>query len=304
MSYDIAIIGSGPAGMSAAIYATRGGMKTLVIAGANAGGQVTQTEAIENYAGIPSVDGYTLYSTMLAQAESFGAEVRYETALSVAAEGDEKRVVTDGGEYVARALIIATGAKHRKLGLDNEDALRGKGVSYCATCDGGFFRNKDVAVVGGGDTALTEALYLARLCKKVYIVHRRREYRAAKILVERLRATENVEEVLDSVAYGLAGSPVEALEVADVHGGGVRRLEVSGVFVAIGTEPDSALVADKVDTERGYIITDSEMRTSLEGVFAAGDVRVSPLRQVVTACADGAIAATYATEYVNLHKRS
>lgn len=303
MSYDIVIVGSGPAGMSAAIYAARGGMKTLVIAGANAGGQVTQTEAIENYAGIPSVDGYTLYSTMLKQAESFGAEVRYETAISVGAEGEDKKVVTDGGEYTARALIIATGAKHRKLGLDNEEALIGKGVSYCATCDGGFFRGKVVAVVGGGDTALTEALYLARLCKKVYIVHRRREYRAAQILVERLRATENIEEVLDSVAYGLEGSPVEVLEVADVHGG-VRRLEVQGVFVAIGTEPDSALVADVVDTERGYIVTDSEMRTSIEGVFAAGDVRVSPLRQVVTACSDGAIAATYATEYVNLRKNS
>ena len=285
MSYDIVIVGSGPAGMSAAIYAARGGMKTLVIAGANAGGQVTQTEAIENYAGIPSVDGYTLYSTMLKQAESFGAEVRYETAISVGAEGEDKKVVTDGGEYTARALIIATGAKHRKLGLENEEALTGKGVSYCATCDGGFFRGKVVAVVGGGDTALTEALYLARLCKKVYIVHRRREYRAAQILVERLRATENIEEVLDSVAYGLEGSPVEVLEVADVHGGGV-------------------LVADVVDTERGYIVTDSEMRTSIEGVFAAGDVRVSPLRQVVTACSDGAIAATYATEYVNLHKKS
>ena len=304
MSYDIVIVGSGPAGMSAAIYAARGGMKTLVIAGANAGGQVTQTEAIENYAGIPSVDGYTLYSTMLKQAESFGAEVRYETAISVGAEGEDKKVVTDGGEYTARALIIATGAKHRKLGLENEEALTGKGVSYCATCDGGFFRGKVVAVVGGGDTALTEALYLARLCKKVYIVHRRREYRAAQILVERLRATENIEEVLDSVAYGLEGSPVEALEVADVHSGGVRRLEVQGVFVAIGTEPDSALVADVVDTERGYIVTDSEMRTSIEGVFAAGDVRVSPLRQVVTACSDGAIAATYATEYVNLRKNS
>ena len=273
MSYDIVIVGSGPAGMSAAIYAARGGMKTLVIAGANAGGQVTQTEAIENYAGIPSVDGYTLYSTMLKQAESFGAEVRYETAISVGAEGEDKKVVTDGGEYTARALIIATGAKHRKLGLENEEALTGKGVSYCATCDGGFFRGKVVAVVGGGDTAL-------------------------------MRATENIEEVLDSVAYGLEGSPVEVLEVADVHGGGVRRLEVQGVFVAIGTEPDSALVADVVDTERGYIVTDSEMRTSIEGVFAAGDVRVSPLRQVVTACSDGAIAATYATEYVNLHKKS
>lgn len=298
-SYDVIIIGSGPAGLSAAIYSARGGMKTLVLTGVNAGGQVTQTDAIENYAGIPAVDGYTLYSTMLSQAESFGAEVRYETVNEISVEGKEKAVRTDGGDYTAKAVVVATGARHRKLGLENEDALVGKGVSYCATCDGGFFRGKDVAVVGGGDTALTEALYLARLCNKVYIVHRRKEYRAAKVLAERLRATENIEEVLDSVAYGLEGSPVEALEVADVHGGGVRKLKVSGVFVAIGTVPVSDIVKDKLETENGYIVTDSAMRTSVEGVFAAGDVRVSPLRQVITACADGAIAATQAAEYVN-----
>ncbi len=298
-SYDVIIIGSGPAGLSAAIYSARGGMKTLVLTGVNAGGQVTQTDAIENYAGIPAVDGYTLYSTMLSQAESFGAEVRYETVNEISVEGKEKAVRTDGGDYTAKAVVVATGARHRKLGLENEDALVGKGVSYCATCDGGFFRGKDVAVVGGGDTALTEALYLARLCNKVYIVHRRKEYRAAKVLAERLRATENIEEVLDSVAYGLEGSPVEALEVADVHGGGVRKLKVSGVFVAIGTVPASDIVKNKLETENGYIVTDSAMRTSVEGVFAAGDVRVSPLRQVITACADGAIAATQAAEYVS-----
>lgn len=298
-SYDVIIIGSGPAGLSAAIYSARGGMKTLVLTGVNAGGQVTQTDAIENYAGIPAVDGYTLYSTMLSQAESFGAEVRYETVNEISVKGKEKAVRTDGGDYTAKAVVVATGARHRKLGLENEDALVGKGVSYCATCDGGFFRGKDVAVVGGGDTALTEALYLARLCNKVYIVHRRKEYRAAKVLAERLRATENIEEVLDSVAYGLEGSPVEALEVADVHGGGVRKLKVSGVFVAIGTVPASDIVKDKLETENGYIVTDSAMRTSVEGVFAAGDVRVSPLRQVITACADGAIAATQAAEYVS-----
>lgn len=298
-SYDVIIIGSGPAGLSAAIYSARGGMKTLVLTGVNAGGQVTQTDAIENYAGIPAVDGYTLYSTMLSQAESFGAEVRYETVNEISVEGKEKAVRTDGGDYTAKAVVVATGARHRKLGLENEDALVGKGVSYCATCDGGFFRGKDVAVVGGGDTALTEALYLARLCNKVYIVHRRKEYRAAKVLAERLRATENIEEVLDSVAYGLEGSPVEALEVADVHGGGVRKLKVSGVFVAIGTVPASDIVKDKLETENGYIVTDSAMRTSVEGVFAAGDVRISPLRQVITACADGAIAATQAAEYVS-----
>lgn len=298
-SYDVIIIGSGPAGLSAAIYSARGGMKTLVLTGVNAGGQVTQTDAIENYAGIPAVDGYTLYSTMLSQAESFGAEVRYETVNEISVEGKEKAVRTDGGDYTAKAVVVATGARHRKLGLENEDALVGKGVSYCATCDGGFFRGKDVAVVGGGDTALTEALYLARLCNKVYIVHRRKEYRAAKVLAERLRVTENIEEVLDSVAYGLEGSPVEALEVADVHGGGVRKLKVSGVFVAIGTVPASDIVKDKLETENGYIVTDSAMRTSVEGVFAAGDVRVSPLRQVITACADGAIAATQAAEYVS-----
>ena len=298
-SYDVIIIGSGPAGLSAAIYSARGGMKTLVLTGVNAGGQVTQTDAIENYAGIPAVDGYTLYSTMLSQAESFGAEVRYETVNEISVEGKEKAVRTDGGDYTAKAVVVATGARHRKLGLENEDALVGKGVSYCATCDGGFFRGKDVAVVGGGDTALTEALYLARLCNKVYIVHRRKEYRAAKVLAERLRATENIEEVLDSVAYGLEGSPVEALEVADVHGGGVRKLKVSGVFVAIGTVPASDIVKDKLETENGYIVTDSAMRTSVKGVFAAGDVRVSPLRQVITACADGAIAATQAAEYVS-----
>ena len=298
-SYDVIIIGSGPAGLSAAIYSARGGMKTLVLTGVNAGGQVTQTDAIENYAGIPAVDGYTLYSTMLSQAESFGAEARYETVNEISVEEKEKAVRTDGGDYTAKAVVVATGARHRKLGLENEDALVGKGVSYCATCDGGFFRGKDVAVVGGGDTALTEALYLARLCNKIYIVHRRKEYRAAKVLAERLRATENIEEVLDSVAYGLEGSPVEALEVADVHGGGVRKLKVSGVFVAIGTVPASDIVKDKLETENGYIVTDSAMRTSVEGVFAAGDVRVSPLRQVITACADGAIAATQAAEYVS-----
>ena len=297
---DIAIIGGGPAGLSAGLYAMRGGADAALYEGLFVGGQATKTHRIDNYPGFrEGVEGFQLGVELEQHAARFGLAVTYATVESVELAGDVKKLVVDGQTVEARTVILAMGAKPRPLGLPREAELTGKGVSYCATCDGAFFKGKQVAVVGGGDTAISDALYLARFVERVYVVHRRGELRAAKSLQQAAFAEEKIEFVFHSVAEALVGEEkVEGLTVKDVRTGVLRTLPVSGVFAAVGIVPESGLVRGQVAcTEDGRIRTNEFMETDVPGVYAAGDIRTTPLRQVITACADGAVAATRALEY-------
>ncbi|NLT19085.1 MAG: Thioredoxin reductase [Firmicutes bacterium ADurb.Bin080] len=299
-NYDIIIIGGGPAGFTAGIYAARGGAKVAVFTGIQPGGQAALTHKIENFSGVKDAEGYLLVNTMMEQAISFGAEVLYSAIEEVDFSGEKKRLVSDDGEtYYAKAVIIATGAKNKLLELENEKDLIGNGISFCATCDGGFFKNKAVAVNGGGDTALTEALYLSNICSEVYLIHRRKGFRAAQILIDRVRSNPKIKLVLDSVVTSLQGKPLESIGITNKENGEKKDIYVSALFVAIGYLPNTEIFKSKINlNERDYITTNSKMETSQEGVFAAGDVRDTPMRQVITACADGAIAANSALEYL------
>ncbi len=297
---DIAIIGGGPAGLTAGLYAMRGGADAALFEALFAGGQATRTHRIDNYPGFADgVEGFQLGEEIARQAARFGLEPRYATVERAELAGPVKRLVVDGETVEARAVILAMGAKPRPLGLPREEELTGRGVSYCATCDGAFFKGKPVAVVGGGDTAVADALYLARFAQKVYVVHRRDRLRAAKTLQDAAFAEERIVFVWDSVALSLlGGESVEGLAVRNVKSGETAALDVAGVFAAVGILPQSELVRGQAAcTEDGRILTNEFMETDLPGVFAAGDVRATPLRQIVTACADGAVAATRALEY-------
>lgn len=290
MECDTLIIGAGPAGLSAAIYSARAGKKTVVLAGAQPGGQAVETFEIENYPGVRSTDGFSLVQNMMSQAVSFGAVILYEKA--VCADLKHKIVSTDTKtDIFADRIIIATGAGHRKLGLSGEEKFIGNGISFCAVCDGGFFRGKHVAVVGGGDSALTEALYLKNICASVTLIHRRNEYRAAKALTDRVIFEPKINRLTGLVTALSGDERLEKIEVSLIPSGR-EELEVSALFVAVGTVPNTEMFAGALELDKnGYIVTDSAMRTSVPGVYAAGDVRNTPLRQIVTAVADGAVAA-------------
>ncbi len=297
--YDIAIIGGGPAGLAAGLYAARGGAKAALFEELFAGGQAAITERIENYPGFPEgVEGPDLGMRMQEQASRFGLEFQYDTVQALELAGPVKKIITAQGMLEAKTVILCMGAKPRKLELPREEELTGLGVSYCATCDGAFFKDKAVAVVGGGDTALADAIYLARFAKKVYLVHRRDQLRGSKTLQDAVFAEANVELVWNSVPQALLGEQkLSGLRVKDVVAGTERDLDVEGLFVAIGIQPRNQLVADQLQlNSAGHIQVDAFMRTSLPGVYAAGDIRNTPLRQVVTAVADGAVAATAAME--------
>ncbi len=297
---DIVIIGAGTAGLTAAIYACRAGRDVLVLEASSYGGQIINTPDIENYPGIRSVSGYDFATGLYEQATGLGAEVRYEKVTGVEERGDVKVVTTAQGAYEARAVIVATGAKNRPLGVSREQELVGRGVSYCATCDGMFFRGKDVAVVGGGNTAVGDALFLANIARKVYLVHRRDYFRGSPADVARLREADNVEFVVPAVVDELIGDQaLEAIRVSDPASGTSRRIDVSGVFVAVGQIPDNAAFADVVDIdERGYVVAGEDCVTRTPGVFVAGDCRTKQVRQLVTAAGDGAVAATAASAYI------
>lgn len=288
--YDLLILGAGPSGLTAGIYAARGGLKTAIIEKTSFGGQLALTSEIENYPGFENISGFELAYKMQQQAEKLGVEFIYEEITDLDIVGDVKRITTLGNKYEAKAVIIAMGASPRLLGLDKEKALLGAGVSYCATCDGAFFRGKDVAVVGGGNTAVEDAIYLSKFCNKVYIVHRRNEFRATKAEINKMTAKQNVELVLSSVVSDIFGeSRVEGIEVTT--GENKRRIDVSGVFVAIGRIPNTTQINGVELTSDGYIVVDNGQRTNVKGVYAVGDIVAKSLRQVVTACADGAVAA-------------
>ncbi len=300
--YDVIIIGGGPAGYTSAIYCSRAGFGVLVIEKFSPGGQMTQTSQIENYPGFENgVDGFELGFKMQQGAEKFGTKTLRSEVIGVELSGEIKKIVTSDGEFFAKSVIIATGADHRHLGLDDEEKLIGKGVAYCAACDGMFYRGKTVAVVGGGNSAAADALLLSKICEKVILVHRRDTLRAERAYHNPLMKAENVEFVLNStVSEILSENTVTGIKVKNTISGEEREIPVNGVFISIGRVPNTSLFKGQIDIdEYGYIIADETTKTNIPGVFAVGDVRTKPVRQIVTAVGDGATAAHYAEEYIS-----
>lgn len=295
--YDLAILGAGPAGISAAIYAARARLNTLWIERKFAqGGQIVDTYEVDNYPGLPGINGMDLGEKMAAHAEKLGLAPLRENVVSVEDEDGIKVIRTKKNEYRARAVIIAFGAAHRTLGIPGEEALSGMGVSYCATCDGAFFRDRTVAVIGGGNVAAEDAILLSRTCKKVYVIHRRDQMRADQILQEKLFACENVEMIWDTVPVSIEGEEmVSGIKLQNKKTGEERELPLDGVFIAVGIVPNTELFRNLVKLdESGYIVAGEDCVTSTPGIFAAGDIRTKQLRQVITAAADGANAVTSA----------
>lgn len=303
MIYDVIIIGSGPAGLTAAIYAKRAQLNLIVIEKAGiSGGQVINTYEVDNYPGIPGVNGFDLSIKFREHADSLGAEFVTGEVTDFALE-DEIKVITmdDGTRYEAKSVVIATGGTPRRLNIEGEQKLMGMGVSYCATCDGAFFKNKSVAVVGGGDVAVEDAIFLARICRQVYVVHRRGEFRASKSIVTKLMAYDNVTVLWDSVVEKIEGEEtVSHIMVKQIKTGEMNSYEVAGIFVAVGYSPNSEVYQKVVAADPGgYIIAGENCETNIPGIFAAGDVRTKDLRQIVTAAADGANAITAVEKYLN-----
>jgi thioredoxin reductase (NADPH) len=298
--YNIGIIGGGTAGLTAAIYGQRAGKQTVVFEGANYGGQIVFSPNVENYPGIASISGAQYSMNLVEQATNLGAETKREQVKKVKKVEDGYSVVTEEGEYLCQALVLATGVTHRHLGLENEEKLTGAGVSYCATCDGMFFRGKNVAVIGGGNTALQDAEFLSNYCSKVYLVHRREEFRGDAKNVSSLREKENVEFVLNALPEEILGEQmVQGLVVTDKISGAKKTLDVDGIFVAIGHLPKNEIFAELVDLDAGGFIKAGEnCETSRDGIFAAGDCRTKEVRQLTTAAADGAVAALAAVKYI------
>lgn len=298
---DILIIGSGPAGLSAAIYAKRAGLDAVVLEKAPmSGGQVLTTYEVDNYPGLPGIGGFELGMKFREHADRMQVEFIEEEVEQIEDAGDYKKVITTQGEHEARTVLLATGAVHAKLGIPGEDELAGMGVSYCATCDGAFFRKKTTAVIGGGDVAVEDAIFLSRMCEKVYLIHRRDELRAAKSLQKELFELPNVEVLWNSLPEAILGSEqVEGLRITERETGKTQELNVSGVFVAVGILPNTDYCSGLVEMdEKGYVLAGEDCCTSRKGIYAAGDIRKKPLRQILTAAADGANAITSIQGYL------
>lgn len=298
--YDIIVVGAGTAGLSAAIYGVRAGKKVLVLEEKSYGGQIINTPEVENYPGIKNISGFEFATNLYEQAKELGAEIAYERVKQILDGEDKKQVITGEKTYEAKSVIIATGAKNRPLGLEREKEFIGAGVSYCATCDGMFFRGKDVAVVGGGNTALEDTTFLSNYCNKVYLIHRRDEFRGDEHSVNRLKQKENVEFVMESRVTELAGEGrLDAITVEHIPTGELRNISVAGLFVAIGQMPDNEAFRELIDVDvAGYICATEDCKTKVPGVFTAGDCRTKTVRQLTTAAADGAVAALAACEYI------
>ncbi len=295
--YDLIIIGSGPAGLGAAVYGKRAGLNLLVIEkNPMSGGQVLNTYEVDNYLGLPGMNGFDMGVRFREHAEKMGAEFKETEVTGIEDKESFKLVHTLDGDFEAKTLILAMGARHAHLNVPGEEELTGMGVSYCATCDGAFFRNKTVAVVGGGDVAVEDAIFLSRICEKVYLIHRRDSLRAAKVLQDSLLEQSNVEILWDSVVTAINGEDmVTGLTVKQVKTGEEKELPVNGIFIAVGIHPDTEICRDLVACEEsGYILAGEDTHTDIPGIFAAGDIRKKPLRQIITAVADGANAASAA----------
>ena len=301
--YDVAILGGGPAGYTAALYAARAGLRTILFEKYAVGGQMTETPAIENYPGLPeaAIDGFALGARMQEAAERFGAESLRTEVLAVELSDKVKRISTDAGEYLARAVIVATGAVHKHLGMEGEDAFVGRGLGYCASCDGMFFKGKTVAVVGGGNSAASDALLLSKLAKRVYVIHRRDTLRAERVYHAPLMKAENVTFLWNREVVALSGEErLTGVTLREKGSGEEEALALDGLFVSIGRRPETTIFSGKLAMdEYGYIVAGEDTETSVPGVFAAGDVRTKPFRQIVTATADGAVAAYLAEKYIS-----
>lgn len=302
--YDIVIIGAGTAGLSAAIYAVRAGKKVLVLESNYYGGQIVNAPDIENYPGIKKISGYDFAVSIYEQAKQLGAEIEFKTVTGISKNGKTFSILTDKENIECRAVIIAAGARHRHLGLDKEENLVGKGVSYCAVCDGNFYKEKVTAVVGGGNTAIEDAEYLAKICRKVYVIHHRSDFKAEKRLMSAITKKENVELIIDSTVTSLiADEKLTGVEVENIKSKDKKKLEVDALFIAIGFEPQNDKFTPLVELdERGYISAGENCKTNVDGVFAAGDCRTKKIRQLSTAASDGSIAALSACEYLSKYE--
>jgi thioredoxin reductase (NADPH) len=298
--YDVVIIGGGPAGMAAGLYAARGRQKTVLLEKGVIGGQIALTELVENYPGVPTINGFDLAQAMLKQAEDHGMETAYETVSGIERDGERWKVLTEADTFRAKALIITAGADYDRLGIPGEEALTGKGVSYCATCDAAFFKEMEVAVVGGGDAAMDEGLFVTRYASKVYVIHRRDELRASAILQERALAHPKMEFVWNTVVEEVTGdTEVKSLQLKNVQTGEKSTLDVNAVFIFIGQHPNTDFLGDLLKMDGGrHVLVDEWMQTSVEGIFAAGDVRQNSARQVASSAGDGVTAAIAADHYI------
>jgi thioredoxin reductase (NADPH) len=302
MIYDIIILGGGPAGYTAALYACRAGFSTLVIEKMAAGGQMTLTSDIDNYPGFETgIDGFTLGMKMQQSAERFGAKTEFDEVLSVDFSDKIKKITTYSGEFLAKAVIIATGANPKELGLENEQSLTGRGIHYCAHCDGRFYKDKTVAVIGGGNSAVSDALYLSRIAKKVYLVHRRDTLKATQVYLKPLKDAENIEFLWNStLCEVIFDNKVTGAKIKSTVTDNINEIEVDGVFISIGRKPATEFLRGILELDNnGYIIADETTKTNIPGIFAVGDVRTKTLRQVVTAVSDGAVAVHFAEEYLS-----
>lgn len=300
MTLDVVIVGAGPAGLTAAIYCARAGLSVEVLEQNIYGGQIIKTPSIDNYPGMPGVSGHEFATALYNQATGFGAVVSLAPVVKAQLSGPVKTITTEEGEISAKTVIIATGAKPVLLECPGEERLTGSGVSYCATCDGAFYRGKDVVVVGGGNTAIEECLVLSGICNKVYLVHRRKGFRAEKHALDILRGKTNVEWVTDAVVQEILGdNVVKSVIVKNLVNGDVREIAVNGIFVSIGSRPDNGIFAPELELDDGgYVVADESCVTNVPGVFVAGDTRTKKVRQMVTAAADGSVAALAAAEYI------
>lgn len=303
--YDIIIIGAGPAGMTAGIYAKRAKKKVLIIEKNAYGGQIITTSDIENFPTYEHISGFDFANNLYNQVKNLGAEIIFDKVVNIKNYADKKEVITPSNTYTSKTVIVATGADNRKLGLDNEDELTGKGISYCATCDGAFYKNKVVAVNGGGNTAIEDAIYLSDIVKKVYIIHRRDTFRADEILINKLKEKNNIELILNSHIIRINGN--QKLESIDIEDGDnkITNIKIDGLFIAIGRNPENQNFKNVLTLdEKGYVIAQEDCHTNTEGIFVAGDNRIKELRQLVTATSDGAVAATEAIKYINNQKNT
>lgn len=290
--YDIIIIGAGPAGLTSALYALRANKKVLVLEAKSYGGQIVNAHCVENYPGIPKISGFDLATGLYNQVKELGMEYKNETVIRIT---EDKKVITNADTYEAKAIIIATGAENRKLNLDKEIELTGKGISYCATCDGNFYRKKVVAVAGGGNTAVEDAIYLSDIAEKVYVIHRRESFKAEDRYVEELKQKENVEILFNYQIVNLnENGKLESIDIKNADGD-IKTIDVRGLFIAVGQEPNNAVFADIINLDKfGYIESEDGVHTNIKGIYVAGDARVKELRQLTTAVSDGSIAATIA----------